>query len=89
MEAEINQLIQKADPGQRVIVSDDVQNQIKSFQDKKAKVAKELRDVRKNLRSSIDELGTFLQAINILLMPLLIALFGLIVIISKSRRTAV
>jgi ABC-type uncharacterized transport system involved in gliding motility auxiliary subunit len=89
VEAEINQLIQKADPGQRVIVSDDVQNQIKSFQDKKAKVAKELRDVRKNLRSSIDELGTFLQAINILLMPLLIALFGLIVIISKSRRTAV
>lgn len=88
VETEINQLVQKADPGQRVIVSADVQEQIKSFQDKKAKVAKELRGVRKNLRSSIDELGTFLQAINILLIPLLIALFGLIVVVSKSRRTA-
>jgi ABC-type uncharacterized transport system involved in gliding motility auxiliary subunit len=88
VEAEINQLVQKADPGQRVIVSADVQKQIQSFQDKKAKVAKELRGVRKNLRSSIDELGTFLQAINILLIPFLIALFGLIVVASKSRRTA-
>lgn len=86
VEQEINQLMQKADPGQRVIVSADVQKQINEFQDKKVSVAKELRKVRKNLRSSIDELGIKLQAINILLMPLLIALYGLIVLTQRSRR---
>jgi ABC-type uncharacterized transport system involved in gliding motility auxiliary subunit len=88
VEGEINKLMQKADPGQRVIVSADVQNQIKTFQDKKVKVAKELRKVRKNLRSSIDELGIFLQALNILLVPFLIALYGIFVITQKSRRVA-
>jgi ABC-type uncharacterized transport system involved in gliding motility auxiliary subunit len=86
VEAEITKLMQKADPGQRVIVSAEVQAEIKSFQEKKAVVAKELRGVRKDLRSSIVELGTTLQAINILLIPLLLALFGSISLYTKSRR---
>jgi ABC-type uncharacterized transport system involved in gliding motility auxiliary subunit len=88
VEQEISQLMQTASPGQRVIVSPEIQEQIESFQSQRATVAKELRTVRRDLRSSIDELGTTLQAINILLIPFLIALYGLFALVSKSRRMA-
>jgi ABC-type uncharacterized transport system involved in gliding motility auxiliary subunit len=88
VEQEIGKLMQKASPGQRVIVSPEVQAQIEEFQNKRVTVAKELRTVRRDLRSSIDELGTKLQAINILLIPFLIAIYGLFALITKSRRIA-
>ena len=86
VENQIKELVQKADPGQKIVVNQDVQNQIKNFQAEKIKVAKELRHVRKNLRSSIDDLGNNLQAFNILFIPFLIGLYGIFFSISKSRR---
>ena len=83
---EIAKLMQKADPGQRVIVSPEVQEQIKQFQAKEIVVAKELRQVSKNLRSSIVELGTKLKYFNLLLIPLLLAIYGSISLYTKSRR---
>jgi ABC-type uncharacterized transport system involved in gliding motility auxiliary subunit len=86
LEEKISQLVQKADPGQKVVISTEIQDKIKSFREEKVKVSRELRHVRKNLRQSIDELGTNLKAINIIFIPLLIALYGIFVAIQKSRR---
>ena len=86
VEKQINDLVKQADPGQKIVVNKDVQAQIKKFQAERVKVAKELRHVRKNLRSSIDDLGTDLHAFNILFIPVLIAMYGIFFAISKSRR---
>jgi ABC-type uncharacterized transport system involved in gliding motility auxiliary subunit len=86
VEKKINTLVQKADPGQKIVVNKDVQDQIKKFQAERVKVAKELRHVRKSLRSSIDDLGTKLFLINLLLIPILIGLYGIFLAASKSRR---
>jgi len=86
IESQISDLVKKSDPGQKIVVNKDVQEQIKSFQAKRVEVAKQLRYVRKNLRSSIDDLGTTLHAFNILFIPTLIALYGIFLAISKFRR---
>jgi ABC-type uncharacterized transport system involved in gliding motility auxiliary subunit len=86
LEGKISQLVQGAAPGQKVVISPEIQDKIKSFREQKIQVSRELRHVRKNLRQSIDELGTNLKAINIILIPLLIALYGIFVAIQKSRR---
>ena len=83
---EIAKLMQKSDPGQRVIVSPEVQEQIKQFQEKELVVAKQLRSVSKELRSSIVELGTKLKYLNLLLIPFLLAIYGSISLYTKSRR---
>ncbi|MBF0199270.1 MAG: Gldg family protein, partial [Planctomycetes bacterium] len=86
VEKQINDRLSQADPTQQVVVSDVIQEQIKEFQSKKLKVSKELRKVRHDLRGSIDDLGMWLQGVNILLIPLLIALFGIFQALSRSRR---
>lgn len=45
---------------------------LESFQDEKLRIRKELRDVRHQLDSDIEELGSMLKVMNILLMPLLL-----------------
>lgn len=58
------------------------------FQDKQLEIRKELREVRHQLDKDIEDLGTQVKLINILLVPLLVALFAIFAGIRRSRRLA-
>jgi gliding motility-associatede transport system auxiliary component len=46
-----------------------------------------LREVRKILRQDIEQLGSVLLAVNLLAMPLLVALLGFVIILRRARRS--
>jgi ABC-type uncharacterized transport system involved in gliding motility auxiliary subunit len=48
----------------------------------------QLRDVQHNLRKDIDALGSFLAFINIALVPILVALFAIVLAFLRRRRRA-
>ena len=54
--------------------------------EKKQRINRELKEVRKNLRADIEALGTRIKLINIFLMPLGVALAGLGFALFKQRR---
>ncbi|MBF0244500.1 MAG: hypothetical protein HQL31_04430, partial [Planctomycetes bacterium] len=72
--------------GQQVIMSSEVQEKIEQFKKERSEVQRRLREVRKNLRSDIEYLGNWLKFVNIALMPILIAVFGLAFATVRSRR---
>lgn len=88
VEEQISTLLRQADPEQKVVLSQKVKEQIDQARQEKVEVAKQLRNVKRDLRRSIDELGSTLQFLNILLVPLLIGLYGIFVLIQRSRRIA-
>lgn len=49
----------------------------------------QLRDVQRNLRADIDALGTLLAFLNILLVPILVAVFAIVYGVIRRRRAAV
>jgi ABC-type uncharacterized transport system involved in gliding motility auxiliary subunit len=72
------------------IVSAEEQAEIDSFRKTVATTRKELKEVRKNLRHDAESLVFWTKVANIALMPLLVALVGLLVALvrrSRSRRT--
>ena len=64
-------------------LSDEQTEAIKSFQDEKLRIRKQLRDVRHQLDKDIEDLGGWLKLINILVMPLMLT--GLLLIIRVAR----
>jgi ABC-type uncharacterized transport system involved in gliding motility auxiliary subunit len=79
---------QRKDGENLMILSDEQHAEIEQFQKQKIEIRKELRQVRRNLLSDIDALGTRLQIINVLLVPLLVALVALGVFVMRGRRRA-
>jgi ABC-type uncharacterized transport system involved in gliding motility auxiliary subunit len=73
----INELQVQKDESQRYVLSDEQRLQIEHFRDRQAEVARELKQVQKNLRKDIDALGYRLQFYNLALVPLGVCVFGL------------
>lgn len=69
---------QQKDESQKFIVSSAQEAEIRKFQEEKLRINKELKDVRRNLRKDIEELGNRIKFINIFLMPILVSLAGLL-----------
>lgn len=86
LQDKINERLKKVDPSQNTIISSTVQEEIENFKKQRLEIGRQLREVRRKLRSSIEELGIFLKTINILLLPVLIGLFGTFIAFRKSRR---
>lgn len=63
---------------QRLILSPDQQQAIESFREEESRIRRELRNVRRNLRQDIDKLGMQLKFANVLVIPALVIVFGLI-----------
>ncbi|MXW73429.1 MAG: hypothetical protein F4002_04420 [Chromatiales bacterium] len=59
--------------------------ELEKFTDERLRIRRELREVRRNLDSSIQRLGAFLKVINIGLIPLLIGVGGLAVALLRRR----
>ena len=59
--------------------------ELEKFTGERLRIRRELREVRRNLDASIQRLGAFLKAVNIGLIPLLIAVGGLAVALMRRR----
>ena len=79
--------LQKEKSGnERMILSREQQEEIAKFRKTQADTRRQLKDVRKELTSGIDSLGTFLKVVNILAVPLLVIGFGIFRGIRRRRR---
>ncbi len=79
-------LEQQKDASQRAILSEAQEQEIARFQEEKLKIKKQLKIVRRNLRSDIEQLGTTVKFVNIFLVPLLISIGGIIFAITRRRK---
>jgi ABC-type uncharacterized transport system involved in gliding motility auxiliary subunit len=82
----LRQLEQQKDSSQKYIISQAQETEIKKFQQEKQRINKELKDVRRKLRVNIESLGNRVKFINIVLMPLLISITGIIYGLYKRRK---
>jgi ABC-type uncharacterized transport system involved in gliding motility auxiliary subunit len=76
---------QKA-PGQTAILSAAQQAELENFRTKAVETRRELKEVRKELRADSEALEFWTKVANIALMPVLIALIGLILGFARKRR---
>jgi ABC-type uncharacterized transport system involved in gliding motility auxiliary subunit len=88
MQTRVNDLQKNKEGNQRFILSPEQQAELKNFQLEKAKVNRDLKTVRKNLRQDIDSLENHLKWINIAGMPLLVTISGLSLAAIKRKKTA-
>jgi ABC-type uncharacterized transport system involved in gliding motility auxiliary subunit len=79
-------LDQQKDASQRAILSEEQEKEIARFQEEKLKINKQLKIVRRNLRSEIEQLGRTVKFVNIFLVPLLIGIGGIIFAITRRRK---
>ncbi len=82
----LRMLEQKKDATQRAILSEEQEEEIQRFQEEKLRIKKELKVVRRNLRSEIEQLGATIKFVNIFLVPLIICIGGVIFAITRRRK---
>jgi ABC-type uncharacterized transport system involved in gliding motility auxiliary subunit len=81
------QALQKGRGGaQSTILSPEQQTEIENFRKKATEARRDLKELRKNLRVETDTLEFWTKVINIGLVPLLVALAGLLLAFAKRRR---
>jgi len=85
---QINDLEGKSKGGSSTLLSPEEQAAIDRFKQQVLQTRKELRDVQHNLNRDIDALSTTVKAINIGLMPLLVALVAVVAAGWRRRRRA-
>ncbi|MCX7847903.1 MAG: Gldg family protein, partial [bacterium] len=74
---QLAELQAKRDDKQRFILTAEQQEKIEQFRQRQVEVAKQLKEVRKNLRRDIDALGLRLKVYNMALVPFGVCLFGI------------
>jgi ABC-type uncharacterized transport system involved in gliding motility auxiliary subunit len=72
-----------------LLMSAEQQDEIQRFLGEQVRIRSELRAVRRNLDSSIEQLGTKLRVINIGLVPLLLSIAAVAVALVRRRRLGV
>jgi ABC-type uncharacterized transport system involved in gliding motility auxiliary subunit len=75
-------------PSTGITLSSAQQTEINKFRADVAATRMQLREVQHSLRREVDALGTLLEVINIVLVPLLVAAFALLLAILRRRRRA-
>ncbi len=73
--------------GQSTILTPEQQAEIENFRKTAIETRKELKEVRKNLRVETDTLEAWTKVANIALVPLLVALAGLLIALGARRKT--
>jgi ABC-type uncharacterized transport system involved in gliding motility auxiliary subunit len=74
------------DAGSGLVLTPEQQAELERFQSERTRIRKDLRQVRRSLDIEIDRLGATLKAINILLVPSLLALGAFVLALSRRRR---
>jgi ABC-type uncharacterized transport system involved in gliding motility auxiliary subunit len=78
-ERRLGELQDARDDTNSLLMSPAQQEEIQRFRDQQLSIRQELRSVQRELDSSIERLGTNLQLINIIVVPLALALFALLI----------
>lgn len=73
---------------QKTVLSPEQQAEIKKFQENEAKINRELKQVRKDLRQEIDSLQDSIKWLDIAAMPAVVTLAGLSLALWKRRKRA-
>jgi ABC-type uncharacterized transport system involved in gliding motility auxiliary subunit len=73
----LNQLQAVKTEDQQYILSPEQKKEIETFRQQQFQTQQQLKEVRKNLRRDIENLGLKLKIINMALMPALVAVFGI------------
>lgn len=84
----LNELQTQKDKDQRFILSPEQRKEIENLRTSEAKVAKELKQVQKDLRREVVALQTQLKWVNILAIPVAVTLTGIVIAIIKRKRTS-
>ena len=84
----LNEMQAKKEGGQRFILSPEQQTAIQNFRKDEARVKRELKKERKNLRQDIESLETRLEWVNIAGMPCLVTIAGLGLALINRKKTA-
>lgn len=84
----LNELQTQKDKDQRFILSPEQRKEIENLRTSEAKVAKELKQVQKDLRREVVALQTQLKWVNILAIPFAVTLTGIVIAIIKRKRTS-
>ena len=74
-------------PGKGGTASAEQKHELEKFLQRKLAISKELRDVQHQLNAEIDALGLRVKFVNIVLVPALVALAGLLYGWRRGRRT--
>jgi ABC-type uncharacterized transport system involved in gliding motility auxiliary subunit len=83
----LGQLQGQKEAGQRFVLSQEQQNEIEKFKQKRAQANKQLKDTRRNLRQDIDALENRLKWLNIAGMPLLVTAAGIGLAVVRKQKT--
>lgn len=71
-----------------LVMTPEQEAEVKQFQEERTRIRKELRDVRRSLDVDINNLGTTLKVVNIMLVPALLTVGVLIAGWLRRRRRA-
>ncbi len=85
-ESKLNELQSIKGQENQLIISQEQQQEINKFKQRKLEVRKNLREVKRNLNKDIEALGTKLKFINIALVPILLTLVIVFLSWRKSKR---
>ncbi len=87
-EARLNDIQANKPEGQEAILTVEQQDEIENFQKKAVAANKELRQVRKDLRSEFDSLQALIKIGNTFAVALLVILIGILLALVRRARTA-
>jgi ABC-type uncharacterized transport system involved in gliding motility auxiliary subunit len=87
-ETKLTELQSKRNDQSSVVLSPEQEAELKRFVAEKARVRKELRETQRGLDVDINRLNTWLKVINIAIVPLLVAVLGVVVLSLRRRRRA-
>ncbi len=85
-EGKLNEIQKQKGQQNRMIMSQEQEQELQKFQTEKLEVRKKLREVRRNLDKDIKNLGSNLKMINIGMIPLLISIFGVFVLRLRPKK---
>lgn len=71
---------------QGVMFTPEQEQEVQNFREERVKIRRELREVQRQLNKDIENVETVTKGINIGLVPLLVALFGVVVGVVRTRR---
>ena len=86
LQRQLFELQQQKDDSQRMIISPEQEKKIKEFQNQRQQIARELKQVRKNLNRDKERLGFYLKLLNIALVPAIVCIIGIFLAIRHQYR---
>ena len=88
MQQKLNELQKAKTRDNQVVLSREQQEEINKFKVEQMQFKRKRREVRKNLRQDIEQMGTVLTVLNMTVVPLIVLLAGLYIYVKRSRGKA-